>query len=140
MQNFVFFLLAIFTNLSIHYFLFNIYIFVFVLVGLHLLYSYGLLLSEIIIIANTHTHRRHRSGCRCSMCRWRPTVTQLTPLFDGSLAINGRSLVHSNKHKTTHVETVSTCVVLCFSRIQKLLGRTETRPRERKCFQSIRTV
>ena len=33
--------------------------------------------------ARTHTHRRRRSGCCCSMGRWRPTVTQLTPLFDG---------------------------------------------------------
>ena len=45
-----------------------------------------------------HTYSRRRSGCRCSMGRWRPTVTPLTPLFDGSLAINGRSLVHSNKY------------------------------------------
>ena len=48
--------------------------------------------------ARTHARNtRRRSGCRCSMGRWRQTVTQLTPLFDGSLAINGRSLVHSNK-------------------------------------------
>ena len=28
----------------------------------------------------------------------------------------------------------------CFSRIQKLLGRTETRTRDTMCFQSIRIV
>ena len=46
--------------------------------------------------AHSHipTHRSGRSGCCCSMGRWRPTVTQLTSLFDGSLEINGRSLVH----------------------------------------------
>ena len=47
---------------------------------------------------HTHTHRRCRSGYCCSMGRWHPTVMQLTPFFDGSLAINGRPLVHSNKH------------------------------------------
>ena len=36
--------------------------------------------------AHTHTpaHQRRRSGCSCSMGRWRPTMTELTPLFTGS--------------------------------------------------------
>ena len=33
--------------------------------------------------SHTHTHRRCRSGCRCSMGRWGPTITGLTPLFAG---------------------------------------------------------
>ena len=50
---------------------------------------------------HTHIHehtRAHMSPFRLSLFDglWHPTVMQLTPLFDGSLAINGRSLVHSN--------------------------------------------
>ena len=71
------------------------------------------------------------------MRRWHPTVRQLTPFFDGSLAINGRSLVHSNKH--SHGRHGFREFLGVF-RVKKLLGRTETWTRERKCFQSIRTV
>ena len=37
-------------------------------------------------LAHTHTssHGRRRSGCRCSMGRWRPVITELTPLSAGS--------------------------------------------------------
>ena len=43
------------------------------------------------------THRHRRSGCRCSISRWRPTMTELCPFSPGPLAINCRSLLHSNK-------------------------------------------
>ena len=41
------------------------------------------------VYSRTITHpppplRRRRSGYRCSMGRWRPTMTELTPLFAGS--------------------------------------------------------
>ena len=45
---------------------------------------------------HTHAHHHRRSGCRCSMGRWRPTVTELTPLFTFRLAIC--SLLHAIKH------------------------------------------
>ena len=37
-------------------------------------------------------------------------------------------------------DSVFAIVFGCFSRITKLIGRTETRTRERMCFQTIQTV
>ena len=66
-------------------------------------------------------------------------MTHFTPLFDRLLATNrGRSLVHSYEHSLGRHGFRECCG--CFSRIKKLLGRSETRTRERKCFQLIRTV
>ena len=86
------------------------------------------------------TSRRYDRSCRrsgsvCSMGRCRPTVTQLPPLFGGSLAINraGRWFMQIN---TRASDTVSAS----FSRIKKLLARTETRSRERMDLRSIQTV
>ena len=81
--------------------------------------------------AHTHMQHRHHSGCQCSMGRWRPTEMQLTPLFDGSLTINGRLLGHSNKHSHGRYGFRE---FLDFLAYKKLLGRTEMRTRERKCF------
>ena len=53
---------------------------------------------------------------------------QLTPLF-----VPGRWYIQIN---TSAGDMVSES----FSRIKKLLGRNETRTRDRKCFQAIRTV
>ena len=98
-----------------------------------------LLFCRFASICRRYDRSCRRSGCHRSMGRWRPTVMQLTPLFDGSLANIGRSdwVIQIN----THVgDTVSASFSRCLSRIQKLLGRTGTQTRERKCFQSIRTV
>ena len=88
--------------------------------------------------AHTHTHRHRRSGCRCSMGRWRPTVTELRPFKLVPLAINGRSLLHSNKHWRGRPGFSELLGV--FSHMTKLLGRTETRTRDRMYCQTIRTV
>ena len=80
----------------------------------------------------TRTGKR-RSGSRCSIGRWRPTVTQLTPLSDGSEAINrGWSLVHSNKYSCGRHGFRE------FFAYKKILGRNETRIHARKCCQSIK--
>ena len=81
-------------------------------------------------------------------------------LFDGSLAPN-RDAVNTPFSKgrcqrlagdqwpvarwfiqinTRACDTVSASFWVFFPYIKKLLGRTETQTRERKCFQSIRTV
>ena len=68
----------------------------------------------------THTHRRLHSG---SMRRWRPSVTKLTPSFmAGSWVIQIDTRFGS------------------FSCIKKMLGRAETRTRDRMYCQMIRTV
>ena len=78
--------------------------------------------------------RCRRSGCRCLMSRRLPTATQLPPLFDGSLV--GRWFIQINTHAD---DTVSVSFWVFFA-YKKLLGRTETRTRERKDTQSIETV
>ena len=76
-----------------------------------------------------------RSACRRSTGRWRPTVTQLRPLFDRSLAMKReRSLVQSNEQSRRRLGFRE------FFAYKILLGRSEMRTRDRKCFQSIRTV
>ena len=67
-----------------------------------------------------YAHRRRRSGCRCSAGRWRSTVA-------------GRWFIQIN---TRAGDTVSVNF-LVFSRIKKLLGRTETRTRERKWLSAF---
>ena len=57
-----------------------------------------LLFRRFSSICRHYDRSCRRSGCQRSTGRWRPMEMQLTPLFDGSLANNGRSLVHSNKH------------------------------------------
>ena len=93
--------------------------------------------------ARTHTHRRRRSGCRCLIGRWRPTVTKIRPFSLVPLAINGRMLLHSNEHWLGRPgcdrDPVSPRCWFFFAYKEKL-GRSETRTRDRMCFQSIRTV
>ena len=79
-------------------------------------------------ICRRYDRSYRRSGCRCSVCRWRPTVMHLPPFF-----VAGRWSIEIN---TRAGDTVSAR----FLRIKQLLGRTETRTRERKCCQSIQTV
>ena len=55
----------------------------------------------------------------------RSTITGVTPLLTQHTLVRG---------------SVFAVVIGCFSRIQKLLGRTETRTRDMICFQAIRTV
>ena len=70
----------------------------------------------------------------------------IRPIHDGvnvpfvpvPMAINGRSLLHSNKQSCGRLGVRDSFG--CFSRIEKLLGQTETRTHDRTCFQSIRTV
>ena len=88
--------------------------------------------------ARAHTHRRRRSGCRCSMGRGSPTVPQLTPLFEVSPAIDGLSLVQSNKQwRRRHGFREFLGV---FRVYKKILDRTETRTRESIMFVKLCVV
>ena len=85
------------------------------------------------------THRRHRPGCRCSIGRCEPIHDEVkAPLFAFSLAVNGRSVLHSNKQSCVRRDIRDS--FWCFSRIIKLLGPTETRTCDSMCVQTIRTV
>ena len=59
-----------------------------------------LLFCRFASICRRYDRSCRRSGCHRSMGRWRPTVMQLTPLFDGSLANIGRSdwVIQINTH------------------------------------------
>ena len=82
------------------------------------------------------THSRYRPGCRCSMGRSAPIHVKVNaPLFACSA---GRSVLHSNKQSCVRRGIRDSFE--CFSRIKKLLGRTETPSCDRMCFQKIRTV
>ena len=84
-----------------------------------------------------HTHRRR--GCHCSMGQCAPNHDEVNAPFSPiPLALNGHSVLHSNKQSRMRCGIRDSFG--CFSRIKKLLGRTETRTRDRICFQSIRTV
>ena len=49
-------------------------------------------------LARTPTHRRRRPGCRCSMGRCAPNHDEVNaPFSPVPLAMNGRSVFHSNK-------------------------------------------
>ena len=87
---------------------------------------------------HTPTHRHRRSGFRCSISQWCPTMTELRPFSPVPLAINGRSLLHSNKRSRGRLGICDSFG--CFSCIEKCLGRTEMRTRDGMCFQSIQTV
>ena len=62
----------------------------------------------------------------------------IAPLSHVPLAMNGRSVLHSSKQ--WRMQRGIRDSFWCFSRIKNILGRTETRTRDRMCFQSIRTV
>ena len=58
-------------------------------------------LDQILLsyIANTSRTRTHTAvAVQVVAVRWRPTVTELRPFKLVSLAINGRSMLHSYKH------------------------------------------
>ena len=80
-------------------------------IGYKILIIINIGLGQILLshIANTHVriHRRRRSGCHCSMGRWRPTVMQLKPLFVAS-----RSFIQIN---TRAGDTVSVSCWLFFA-------------------------
>ena len=78
---------------------------------------------------HTHTHRRLRSGL---MHRWRPSVTKLTPSF-----MAGSWDIQMNTHAG---DLIYPRFWMFFAFIQKLLGRTESRTRDRMYCQTIRTV
>ena len=86
--------------------------------------------------SHTPTHRRRRPGCRCSMGRSAPNHDEVNASFSPvPLAMNGRSVLHSNKQ--SRMRRGIRDRFWCFSRIKiKILGRTVTRTRDRM----IRTV
>ena len=108
-----------------------------------------ILLSYIANTSHTHTHvrtwarknahtpswRRHHSGCRCLMGRWRPTVTELKPLFAGS-AGDQWPVAGSLKISTHAGDPISQRFWVFFA-YKKLLGRSETQTRDRMYCQSI---
>ena len=84
------------------------------------------------IYTRTRTHTPPSlSGYHCAMGRWRPTVTARSAGDNGR-----RCFIQIN---TRECDPVSRGFV-CFSRIKKLLGQTETRTCDRMCSQTIRTV
>ena len=92
-------------------------------------------------LAHTHlpAHHHRRSGCRCSMGRCaQPHDKVNTPFSPVPLAMNCRSVLHSSTQSRMRRGIRDSFG--CFSRIKKCLGRSETRTRDRICFQSIRTV
>ena len=89
--------------------------------------------------AHPPTQRRHRPGCRCSMGRCAPIHDEVnTPLSPLPLAINGRSVLHSNKQSCVRRDIRDSFG--CFSRIIKVLGRTKTLTCDSMCVRTIRTV
>ena len=81
------------------------------------------------------------------MIAWEQTANK--NVADGLVALNHdrtyrrRSFIPVNIRAGDRAgDSVFAIVVGCFSSrpIQKILGRSETRTRDRKCFQSIRTV
>ena len=81
--------------------------------------------------AHTHAHTpSRRSGYRCSMGRWLPPVTARSAGEN-----DHRCFIQINTRERGRPGSP-----MCFSHIKKLLGRTETRTRERMYCQSIRTV
>ena len=60
------------------------------------------------------------------------------PFSPVPLAMNGRSLLHSNKQSRMRCGIHNSFG--CFFAFKQILGRTETRTRDRMCFQSMRTV
>ena len=82
---------------------------------------------------HTHTHTHTAEPFRLALC-------------DGSVAPNRdgpfrwrqwASLLHSNKHTRGRSGFLRICVFFAY---KKLLGRSETRTRDKMCFQTIRTV
>ena len=99
--------------------------------------SLGHILLSIANTSCTHAHTRMRTDTHTA-------VAFRSSLFDGSVVPNHEgpfrwqkwlSPLHSNKHTRGQPVLPRFCVFLL-----KLLGRTETRTRDRMCFQSIRTV
>ena len=81
--------------------------------------------------ARTHlrTPARRRPGYRCSMGRCAPNHDEVNaPFSPVSLAMNGRSVLHSNKQSRMRRGIRDSCG--CF-RVSKNLGLTETRTRDR---------
>ena len=94
--------------------------------------------------AHTHTPTRPPTAGTVQVVavRWvgvRPSMTKLTPPFSPlPLAMNGRSVLHSNKQSCVRRDIRDSFG--CFSRIIKVLGRTETLTCDSMCVQTIRTV
>ena len=87
----------------------------------------------------THTHCRLRSG---SMRRWHPSVTTLTPPFrlfrwhsSFSWPVAGLTI-----QINTHAGDPISPRFWMFFAYKKMLGRSETRTRDRMYCQTIRTV
>ena len=91
--------------------------------------------AHTLTLANTPTHTHDR---RCSLFSVRPTMTQswLGAPFS-TLARQCRSLAIQINRRAG--DPLSSRFWKFFA-YKKLLGRTETRTRDRKCFQTIRTV
>ena len=95
--------------------------------------------------ARTYTHTRTHPpttvAVQVDTVRWvgAPNHDEVNaPFSPVPLAMNGRSVLHSNKQSRMRHGIRDSFG--CFSGIQICLGRTETRTRDRMCFQSIRTV
>ena len=100
--------------------------------------------SNNIIVYNiwqTHHARLHPpTAVQVVAVRWvgvRPTMMN-APFLTVPLAMNGRSVLHSNKQSRMRRDILDS--FWCFLRIKKILGRTETLTRYRMCFQSKRSV
>ena len=108
--------------------------------------------THIISYSRTRTRTRTRTRLPTAVAvqvvavRW-VGGAQMAPKHDGvnapfrrfpRLAINSWLLLHSNKQSRGRLGIRDS--FRCFFAYTKILGRTETRTRETKCFQSIPTV
>ena len=72
-------------------------------------------------LMHTHTHTHRRPGCRCSLGRCVPNHDEVNAPFSPiPLAMNGRSVLHSNKQSRMRRGIRDSFG--CFSCINNLLG------------------
>ena len=97
----------------------------------------------VVDMCDLHVRRHLAWRYKVSFWFYRSPLWSHCRQSDGSVAINHDStyglrwFIQVNNRAG---DSEFAIVFGCFSRIKKLLGRTETRTRDRICFQSIRTV
>ena len=88
--------------------------------------------------AHTREHAHPTHDRRCSLYRCAQSVRHGWAHRFRCWRDNGRSVIHWNKEHAG--DSVLMIGLGFFSRIKQILGRTETRTRDRICFQTIRSV
>ena len=120
-----------------------------------------IILGQILLSYIANTSRTHARTHACMHARpYARTLAHthlslfMLSLFDGSVTLNCDG-VNANFRRFSWRSMAGRCIIQintcagatrfprgfgCFSRINKLLGRTERRTRDSMCFQSIRRV